>query len=186
MISIPINRNVFSLQGLNNKITDDASVIDGHARSVGIEDADDFGVDGILPAVIHHQAFSGSLAFIVTTSDTNGVDASPIRFFLRVHVRIAIHFRRGCLKDFRFGSFGNSQNVDCAHDIGLNGFDGIELIMHRRGRAGQVVDFVHFQIDGIDDVVTNQLKVRMAEKMGDIFFAAGKKIVQTEDIVSFF
>ena len=174
MISISINRNFFSLQGLDNKITDDASVIDGHARPVGIKNTDDFGVDGILPAVIHHQAFSGSLAFIVTTSDTDGVDASPIRFFLRVHVRIAIHFRSGCLKDFRFGPFGNSQNVDCAHDIGLDSFNGIELIMHRRGRAGQVVYFINFQIDGIDDVVTNQLKVRMTEKMGDIVFVAGK------------
>ena len=72
---------------------------------------------------------------------------------MRVYVRIAINFRGRCLKNFRFGSFGHSQ------DIGFNGFD---------------------------DVVTNHFKIRPTQKMSDIFLVPVKKVVQTENVVSFF
>ncbi len=39
------------------------------------------------------------------------------------------------------------------------------------GRAGQVVDFVHFQINGIGNVVPDQFKMGMPHQMGYVFYS---------------
>jgi hypothetical protein len=59
------------------------------------------------------------------------------------------------------------------------------LIVDRGCRAGQVVYFVDLQVNRIDDVVANQLEAWMPQKMSDIVFAAGEKIVQAKNIMSF-
>jgi len=100
-------------------------------------------------------------------------------------VRIAVNFRSRSLKDFCPGPFGDAQDVDGPHDIGFDRLDGIELIVHGRGRAGKVVNFVHLQIDGIDDVVADQFEMRLSHQVGDVVFTAGKKIVQADHIMAF-
>ncbi len=103
-----------------------------------------------------------------------------------MNVGVAVYFRCGSLDDFCLCSFGDSQDIDGAHDIGLDCFDGIELVVHRRCRAGQVVDFVHFQINGIGNVVPDQFKMGMPHQMGYVFFAPGEKVVQADNVVAFF
>jgi hypothetical protein len=56
--------------------------------------------------------------------------------------------------------------------------------MNRRGRTCEVVYLIHFQIDGIDDVVTDAFKVLISQKVADIVLVSGKKVVETQDLVS--
>jgi hypothetical protein len=56
--------------------------------------------------------------------------------------------------------------------------------VQRRSRAGQVVNFIDFQINWIGDVVADQFKARMAQQVGNVVFAPGEKVVQAEDVVS--
>ena len=51
----------------------------------------------------------------------------------------------------------------------------IVLVVHRRGRAGEIVDQVHFQEDRVYDVMTDQFKAGIFQKMRDVLFAAGGK-----------
>lgn len=51
-------------------------------------------------------------------------------------------------------------------------------------RAGEVVDLVDFDQDGLDHIVTDQLKVGVGEQMGDIFLGAREKIVDANHVVS--
>jgi len=58
--------------------------------------------------------------------------------------------------------------------------------VHRGCRTGQVVYFVNFQKYRVDYVMTNQFKMRIAQKMADIVSAAGIKIIETNDFIIFF
>src|SRR5438105_5981997 len=56
--------------------------------------------------------------------------------------------------------------------------------MDRRGRAGEVVDLVDFDIEREGDVVPHRLEVRLLQQMRDIVFAAGEIVVGAQDVVS--
>ena len=51
---------------------------------------------------------------------------------------------------------------------GLGRLHGIELVVDRRGRAGQIVDLVDLDIERKRHVVAHQLEVRVVEQMLDI------------------
>ena len=54
--------------------------------------------------------------------------------------------------------------------------------MHRRSRAGQIVNAVDFHQDGVDQVMPDQLEIGVVQQMGDIPPSTGKKIVQADDL----
>ena len=57
--------------------------------------------------------------------------------------------------------------------------------MNRGGWAGQIIDLVYLNKDGLGKIVANQFKIGVAKQMADILFAAGEKVVQAEDIMPF-
>jgi hypothetical protein len=66
--------------------------------------------------------------------------------------------------------------------IDLGGLHRIVLIMNRRGRAGEIVDFIDFQVKRESDVVSDQLKIRIVQKMNNIALGTGIKIVDAHHI----
>jgi hypothetical protein len=52
-------------------------------------------------------------------------------------------------------------------------------------RAGQVVDLIDFEVDGVGDVVTDAFEMVVPEKMADVVLAAREKIVEAQDVLSF-
>ena len=56
--------------------------------------------------------------------------------------------------------------------------------MNRRGRAGQVVNFISFQANRLGDVVLNEFEVARAQEMFDVVNAAGQQIVQADHFMS--
>ena len=97
--------------------------------------------------------------------------------------RVAVDLAGGGLKDTRPAAFRHSENVDGPKNGGLHRLDRIELVVSRRSRTGQVEDLIHFQIDRDRNVVPDQLKIRVGEKMADVGFLAREKIVETNDVV---
>ena len=67
---------------------------------------------------------------------------------------------------------------------GLGGLDRIELIVHRGGGAGQVVDLVHFHIQGERHVVAHCLEVWIGHQMGDVCLAAGEVIIDAKNVAA--
>jgi hypothetical protein len=84
---------------------------------------------------------------------------------LWMYDRIAINFGGGGLKDLGLKSFRKPQHVDGAVDIHLGRLDRVVLIMDRRGRTGQVIDFVHLHIERKGDVMAKKFKIRGIQKM---------------------
>ncbi len=57
--------------------------------------------------------------------------------------------------------------------------------MNRRGRAGEVVNLIHLNIERERHVVAEQLEIRIVQEMNNILFAACEVIVQTDHIIAF-
>ena len=56
--------------------------------------------------------------------------------------------------------------------------------MHGRRRARQVVDLVDLEQDLLDDVVADQLEVRLPQKVRDVVLGAREKVVEADDVVA--
>jgi hypothetical protein len=69
-------------------------------------------------------------------------------------------------------------------DAGLGRLHGIVLVVDRAGRAGEVVDLVHLDVEREGHVVTNQLEQRVAHQVGDVALGAGEEIVDAEHVMA--
>ncbi|HET7238356.1 MAG TPA: hypothetical protein VFI76_04980, partial [Terrimicrobiaceae bacterium] len=58
------------------------------------------------------------------------------------------------------------------------------LIVRRRRRASQIVNLIDLDLERIDDVMSDQLELRILQKVGDVLFPAGEKVVQTQNLVA--
>ena len=105
----------------------------------------------------HHHAGSrnrGSqraLALVITTADADRVHTTAVAFRLGMHLGIAID-----LTGARHQQARSTRPPDPAccryREAGFGSLHRVELIVHRRGRAGQMPDPIHFQLDRLGDV----------------------------------
>ena len=130
-----------------------------HTRPIGIKNPYNPDADLMLPMVIEKQRFGATFALIVAGPYTDAIDISPVRFSLGMNGGITVYFRCRGLKNSGPKSFGQAQHIDRAVDIDLGGLHRIILIVNRRSRTGQVINFVHFQIKGKGNIMSNQLEV---------------------------
>ncbi len=56
--------------------------------------------------------------------------------------------------------------------------------MYRTGGAGQVVDLVHLQENGIDNVVPKQLETRISYQVQDVLLATRVKVIQADYLMA--
>ena len=134
--------------------------------------------------IIHKQSFGCTFTFIVTTTDTDRVHISPIRFYLRMNGRIAIHFTGRSLENLCFGSFSHPQHIHSSVNGGFHCLDGIILIMGRRCRTSQVIDLIDLGVIRRSYIMTNQLKVVILQQVTNIILTAGKIIIQANHIIA--
>ena len=50
--------------------------------------------------------------------------------------------------------------------------------------GGEVVNLIDFEVDGVDNVVTDAFKMGIPKEMADVVLAAGEKIVEAKDLLS--
>ena len=97
---------------------------------------------------------------------------------------IAIDLAGRRLQQPAFEAVGEVEHVDGAEDRGLGRLHRIVLVVHRRGRTGEIVDLVDLDAQRLGDVVADQLELRRAEMMLDVAFGAGEEIVDADDLVA--
>jgi len=140
----------------------------------------------VLAVIVEEQRLGGALALVIAGARANRIDIAAIIFGLRVHGRIAIDLGSRGLEDLCLHPLGKAEHVDRPEDAGLGRLHGIELVVDRRGRTGEVVDLVDFDIEREADIVSHRLEVRIAEKMRDVILAPGKVVVDAEHVVPLF
>ena len=67
--------------------------------------------------------------------------------------------------------------------VGLHRLHRIELVVDRRGRAGEVVDLVDLDVEREGDVVPDQLEARIVEQMQDVVARTGEEVVDAQHVV---
>jgi hypothetical protein len=67
---------------------------------------------------------------------------------------------------------------------GYDCLDGVVLVVDGRRRAGEVVDLVDLEQDGLDDVVSDHLEVGVVEVVHDVVLASGEEVVDDDDAVA--
>jgi hypothetical protein len=65
-------------------------------------------------------------------------------------------------------TLGEAEHVERALERRLDRLDGVVLVVRGRGRAGQVVDLVDLDHEGLDDVVPDELEVGVADPVRDL------------------
>ena len=99
--------------------------------------------------------------------------------------RVAVNFRGRGLQDAGLNTFCKAEHIDRAHDVGLDGLDRIVLVMDRRRGASEIIDLIDLEQDRLGHIVTDELEIVVVQQMRDVLFAAGKEIVETDDLVAF-
>src|SRR5262245_2191651 len=66
----------------------------------------------------------------------------------------------------------------------LGGLHRVELIVHRRGRASEIIDLVNLDIERKTDVMAGQLKARMREEVVNVAPRSGVEVVDAQDLVA--
>ena len=184
LLAVAVDLEILAAQRRDAEIRNHAAVVDRHPRAVGIEDAHDADVDVVLPVVVHHQAFGDALALVVAGAHADRIDVAPVALGLRMLLRVAVNFAGRGEQDARAHALGQPQHVDRAHHAGLDGLHRVVLVVHRRGRAGEVKDAIDFEQDRLDDVVADELEIAVAEQMHDVGALAAEKIVEADDFVA--
>src|SRR5262249_29220850 len=122
---------------------------------------------------------------VIARARTDWVDTPPVVLRLWVDVRVTVDLTRRCLKYFAPKALCQTQHVDRAVHRGLCRLHRIALIMNGRCWAGQVVDFVDFDVERKRHVMPDQFKLSAVEEVLDVPFGASEKIVEAEHLVAF-
>jgi hypothetical protein len=96
---------------------------------------------------------------------------------------VTINLTRRGLKYSASETLRQTEHVNRAMHRGLGRLHRIMLIVNWRRRAGQVVDLVDLNIEGKGHVVTDYLKIPVAQEVLDIPLRAGKKVIEAKHLM---
>lgn len=188
--TVTVDGHVLALEGLDDKVRDDATVVRVHPGSEGVEDTSDTDVDAVLVHIPVGKGLGDTLALVVTSSDTGTVDVTPaakhvrdintrtratqafqsnsLVLMLGVNLGVTVNLGSGRDQEPSLGPLGQSEHVHGTHERGLDGLDGVVLVVRGGGGAGQVVDLVDLDEEGLDDVVPDHLEVGVTDPVGNL------------------
>ena len=78
---------------------------------------------------------------------------TPILLFLWMNLGITIHLRRTRQQNFGPGSPSQTQDVESANSVGLDGFDRVEHVVRRGGWRCKVIYLVRLHMQGFYDIM---------------------------------
>jgi len=57
------------------------------------------------------------------------------------------------------------------------------LIVDRGGWASEIVDFIDFNVEGVGDVVSKQLKVPVVQQVLDVASSSSVKVIDAQNLI---
>ncbi|CAI8691167.1 hypothetical protein EMIT0111MI5_110083 [Burkholderia sp. IT-111MI5] len=186
LAAVAIQRDVVAAQRLHDEVGNHAAVIGMHARPVRVEDAYHLDSHVLLAVIVEEQGLRATFSFVVAGARPERVDVAPVTLRLRMHIGVAVHFACRGLQNACVRALGEPQHVDRAHHTGLGGLHGIELIVDRRSRTGEVVDLVHLDVQRKGHVVAQCLEARVAEQRSHVLLGTGEIVVDAQYVVTEF
>ena len=155
-----------------------------HARPVCVEDPRHLDLEPVLPVVVEEEGLGAALALVIAGARADGIDVAPVTFGLRMNFGIAVDLAGRSLKDLAFEALGQPQHVDRAMHRGLGRLDRVVLVMHRRSRAGQIVDLVDLHVEREGHVMAHEFEAGMVVQVIDVALVASEKVIETQHLVT--
>jgi hypothetical protein len=183
LTAVSIDCEGLVVERLNNEIRDDPPIIGMHSGAVSIENTSEANGDFMFSIIIEKQSFRAPLPFVITRAVANWIDIAPIIFCLGMDIGISVHLGSRGLKDFTTEPLRKSEKVEGAKNRCFDRLNGICLIVERRCRTGKIVNFIHFNMQRETDIVTDEFKVAVIQKMEDILSAASEKIIDAKNLM---
>ena len=180
---LAINSEILTLQGLNDEVGDNASIIGQHARTIGVENTDHSDIDAVFTVIVKEERLGCTLPFVVARTQANRVHVTPISLRLRMDIRITIYLGGGSLEDTCIDPLGKSEAVDGTYHRGLHRLDRIVLVVRGGSRAGKVIDAVHLELEWVDHIMANEFEAGIPHKMLDVGLTPGEEIVEADDFM---
>ena len=168
------------------KFGHDAAVVELHARAVGVEDADDAGIDFVIAVVGHGDGLGEALGFVVDGARADGIHVAPVGFFLRMLQRIAVALGSGRDEIFRAVFVRDVERVKSSERADFQRGDAVNGVVDGTGGAGEVknvIDVAH--VEGFANVFFYKLETRIILQMGEVGAAAGEQVVDDNDAPAF-
>ena len=109
--------------------------------------------------VIEEQGLGTTFALVITRTDSDRIDVAPVGLGLRMQFGIAIDLGGGGLENPRTSALGKPETMNRSHHRGLDGLDRVVLVVRRRGRAGEVVDLIDFELERLGHIMADQFEV---------------------------
>jgi hypothetical protein len=106
--TITVDSHVLTLEGLNDEVGDDSSVVWVHPWAESVENSSNSDINTILPHVTISQGLGHTLSLVVTCSRANAVDVTPVVFSLGVLLGVTVDFRGGGDEESSLGSLGET------------------------------------------------------------------------------
>ena len=133
--------------------------------------------------IVEKQRLRHAFAFVIAGADADRIDISAVIFALRMYEGVSVDLAGARLQDARAVPDCQLQHVDRAQNTGPCGLDRIGLILCGTGRAGQIIDAVGFDVEGLGNVVLQKSEAFMAGQVGNVFHGTGRKIIHTGNAV---
>ena len=105
-----------------------------HAGAVGVEDADDRGVDALLAVVGHGQGLGVALGLVIDAARADRVDVAPVALGLGVDLGVAVDLAGGGQQEPCPVGLGQPERVMGAVAADLERVQGQAQVVDRGGR----------------------------------------------------
>lgn len=184
LLTVPVDGDRLTLQGLDDEVRDNPTIIGVHARPIGIEDPHDLNVEIMLAVIVEEQGLRAALAFIIARARSDGVNVPPVALWLRMDRWVAIDFGGRGLHDPRLYPFGEAQHVDRPDNADLGRLNRVELVVDRARRTGEIIDLVDLDIEWKANVVPHELEARMASEVIKIALVPSKQVIDAKDFIA--
>ncbi len=165
---------------------DDAAVIEAHAWAVGVEDADDAGVELVIGVVGHDHGFGEAFCFVVDAAGSDGVYVAPVGFGLGMDLGVAVDFAGAGEEKAGFFDFCEAEGFVGAEGADFEGGDGHAEVVYGAGGAGEVEDVVYFAFDVnvFGDVVVDEVEAGVPDVIY-IGYGASDEVVHADNMMTF-
>ncbi|MBT9170957.1 MAG: hypothetical protein DDT18_01314 [Actinobacteria bacterium] len=184
LAAVAIDGDGLVTETLGYEIGDNPAIIEPHARTVGVKDADNSEGQLVLMVIGHGQGFGEPLSFIITASGPHWINISVVVLPLGTGVGIAVNLRGRSHYDPGLVLPGQLQHIGSTSGINQKGLNGKIGIVDGTGRAGQMKNEIHLSLIGFCDIMFHQSKIGATFQMGHVVRCAGNKVIQADHLVT--
>ena len=160
--AVAVDGEGLAVQRLHHEVGDDAAVVGLEAGAVGVEDADQMGVDAVVAVVGHDGGLGESLGLVVDGARADGIDVAPVGLDLGVDLGVAVALGGGGVEVAGAVFAGEVEGVDGSGGADEEGFDAEAGVVDGAGGRGEVEDVIDLaRVEGLADVLLEQAEAAL-------------------------